>query len=99
MSLKENKDRLWNAGYIKVMTANFTLYFAFYILSPLLPIYLSERFGASKDTIGIILSGYTLAALIIRPFSGYVVDTFNRKRFLMCCIFLFFLCYSGCSRW
>lgn len=95
MSLKENKDRLWNAGYIKVMTANFTLYFAFYILSPLLPIYLSERFGASKDTIGIILSGYTLAALIIRPFSGYVVDTFNRKRFLMCCIFLFFLCFAG----
>ena len=95
MEQSASRDKLWNAGYIKVMTANFTLYFAFYLLSPLLPIYLSERFGASKDTIGILLSGYTLAALVIRPFSGYVVDTFNRKRFLMCCIFLFFLCFAG----
>ncbi len=37
-------DRLWNANYIKVMTANFALFFAFYVLTPLLPLYLSEHF-------------------------------------------------------
>lgn len=95
MIVTENTEKLWNTEYIKVMSANFTLYFAFYILSPLLPIYLSEQFGASKDTIGIVLSGYTVAALIIRPFSGYVVDTFDRKRILMSCIFLFFLFFIG----
>ena len=69
------KEKLWNANYIKVMTTNFLLYFAFYVLTPLLPLYLSENFGATKDVIGIVLSGYTVAALIIRPFSGYVVDS------------------------
>ena len=29
-------ERLWNANYIKVMTTNFLLYFAFYLLTPLL---------------------------------------------------------------
>lgn len=72
------KEKLWNANYIKVMTTNFLLYFAFYLLTPLLPLYLSETFGATKDVIGIVLSGYTVAALIIRPFSGYVVDGFSR---------------------
>ena len=63
-------ERLWNAEYIKVMTTNFLLYFAFYLLTPLLPLYLSEQFGATKDTIGIVLSGYTVAALVVRPLWG-----------------------------
>lgn len=37
-------EKLWNKEYIKVMSVNFLMYFAFYLLTPLLPIYLSERF-------------------------------------------------------
>ena len=89
------KEKLWNTNYIKVMTTNFLLYFAFYLLTPLLPLYLSETFGATKDTIGIVLSGYTVAALIIRPFSGYVVDSFSRKKVLMICLSSFFIFFAG----
>ncbi len=88
-------ERLWNANYIKVMTANFSLFFAFYILTPLLPLYLSEQFSATKDVIGLVLSGYTITALLVRPFSGYVVDTFDRKRVLMICYFAFFIFFAG----
>lgn len=77
------------------MTANFTLFFAFYLLTPLLPLYLSETFHATKDLIGIVLSGYTVTALLFRPFSGYVVDSFPRKKVLMVCFFLFFLLFGG----
>ncbi|MBQ5454230.1 MAG: MFS transporter, partial [Prevotella sp.] len=65
------QDRLWNANYLKVMATNFTMSFAFFLLTPLLPLYLSENFGASKDMIGLVLSGYTITALLIRPFSGF----------------------------
>ena len=77
------------------MIANFTLFFAFYLLTPLLPLYLSEHFHATKDVIGIVLSGYTVMALLSRPFSGYLVDTFNRKKVLMWCFFLFFIFFAG----
>lgn len=90
-----HKDILWNANYIKVMLTNFFLHFAFYLLTPLLPLYLSDTFGATKDTIGLVLSGYTIAALIVRPFSGYVVDSFSRKKVLMTCLSLFFICFFG----
>ena len=76
-------ERLWNRNYCKVMAANFSLFFAFYVLTPLLPLYLSEHFGATKDMIGLVLSGYTITALVIRPFSGYMVDSFPRKIVLM----------------
>lgn len=77
------------------MLNNFALFFAFYLLTPLLPLYLSETFGATKDTIGIVLSGYTLVALLMRPFSGYLADSFERKKVLLVCLFLYFLCFGG----
>lgn len=88
-------EKLWNANYWKVMTSNFLLFFAFYILTPLLPLYLDEQFHANKDIIGIVLSGYVIATLLIRPFSGFIVDTFNRKKVLMLCFFAFFICFAG----
>lgn len=90
-----SKEKLWNANYIKVMTTNFLLYFAFYLLTPLLPLYLSETFGATKDAIGIVLSGYTVATLIVRPFCGYVVDSFSRKKVLMLCLSGFAVFFAG----
>ena len=88
-------ERLWNRNYCKVMAANFTLFFAFYVLTPLLPLYLSEHFGATKDVIGLVLSGYTITALLVRPFSGYVVDTFPRKTVLMIAFGAFAIFFAG----
>ena len=88
-------EKLWNPNYCKVMAANFSLFFAFYILTPLLPLYLSEHFGATKDVIGLVLSGYTITALLFRPFSGYVVDSFPRKTVLMVCYSAFAIFFAG----
>ena len=52
------KERLWNANYCKAMVGNFMLFFSFYLLTPLLPIYLDAQFAADKDLIGLVLSGY-----------------------------------------
>lgn len=89
------EERLWNKEYLKVMTSNFLLFFAFYLLTPLLPIYLNEQFDADKDIIGLALSGYVVATLLIRPFSGFIVDSFNRKKVLTVCFFAFFICFAG----
>ena len=88
-------ERLWNRNYIKVMTANFTLFFAFYLLTPLLPLYLHETFGATKDVIGLVLSGYTIVALLFRPFSGYVVDSIPRKTVLLIAFSAFAIFFAG----
>ena len=89
------QERLWNTNYCKVMTANFALFFAFYVLTPLLPLYLKEHFGATKDVIGLVLSGYTLTALLFRPFSGFVVDAFPRKTVLLVCYTAFAIFFAG----
>ena len=88
-------DQLWNKNYCKVMAANFSLFFAFYVLTPLLPLYLSEHFGATKDVIGLVLSGYTVTALVMRPFSGFMVDSFPRKTVLMVSFVAFTIFFAG----
>ncbi len=96
--LKEEKphlETLWNANYVKVWVANFMLNFSFMVLTPLLPLYLSEHFGATKDQIGYVLSGYALTALLIRPFSGFFVDSFPRKAVLLIFYFIFAILFGG----
>lgn len=88
-------DRLWNRNYLLAMGGNFLLFFSFYLLTPLLPIYLDTQFHADKDMIGLVLSGYVIAALVVRPFSGFLVDTWDRKRTLVVCFFIFFIFFAG----
>ena len=88
-------ERLWNPNYLKAWSANFMLYFSFMVVTPLFPLYLNEVFGATKDETGMVLSGYALTALLIRPFSGFFVDSFPRKLVLLVCYGLFALFFGG----
>lgn len=92
---EEKKERLWNSEYIKIMINNFGMYFAFYLLTPLLPLYLYDSFGTTKDVIGLVLSGYTITAMMFRPFSGFLVDAFSRKKMLMIFLFVYFIFFGG----
>lgn len=75
--------RLWNKDYILCCTANFLSFFAFYILLPVLPLYLNDMLCATKSQIGTVLSLYALACLLVRPFSGFMVDRYPRKDVLV----------------
>ena len=89
------REKLWNSNYIKVWLANFMIFFSFMLVTPLLPIYLSETFAADKHVIGVVLSGYTLTALLVRPFSGFIVDSYPRKQVLLICFFIMFVFFAG----
>ena len=93
--MKDKKVALWNANYTKAWVSNFMIFFSFMLLTPLLPLYMAEEFGADKDLIGLVLSGYTLTALLVRPFSGYFVDSFPRKVVLLVGYFFFMALFAG----
>lgn len=92
---QEEKVRLFTGNYLKVWIANFMMYFSFYFVTPLLPLYLRDVFHADKAMIGLVLSGYSVAALAIRFFSGYIVDRFSRKKVLMISYASFALFFAG----
>ena len=89
------KDKLVTPSYCFILAANFLLYFGFWLMMPVLPFYLTEVFEASKFTMGLVLSCYTIAALCIRPFSGYLLDTFARKPLYLLAYFIFTAIFGG----
>ena len=89
------KERLATPSYILIIAANFLQFFGFWLLIPVLPFYLQEVFNADKTSIGAILSCYTIAALCMRPFSGYLLDTFSRKPLYLLAYFFFTAMFGG----
>ena len=89
------KDKLFTSGYWCMLVANFMLFFGFWLLIPVLPFYLSEVFQCSSSSIGLILCCYTVSALCMRPFSGYLLDAFARKPLYLLAYFVFTSMFLG----
>ena len=88
-------DKMVTPSFCYILAANFLLYFAFYLILPILPFYLEEEFMVGKSMIGFVLSCYTLAALCIRPFAGYFLDTFARRPLYLVAYFIFAAIFAG----
>ena len=89
------KEILWTKSFISACIGNFLLFYAFYLLVPVFPLYLIEKYDASKAIVGVILSSYTIAALLIRPFAGFVLDMLYRRPQYMIAYVLFVFTFVG----
>lgn len=88
-------DKLWSASFTSACIGNFLLFFAFYLLVPIFPLYLIDSFHTSKSMVGLVLSSYTIAALLIRPISAYILDSTNRKTVYLITFLLFVISFIG----
>ncbi len=62
---------------------------------PIMAMYITDTFSAPASTVGLVVSVYVISALIARPFSGYLVDHFDRKRFYLVMMAIFSLLFIG----
>lgn len=95
MNESVEKPALWTRNFVTCAAANFLLFFSFYQLLPVLPLYIFEKFQTDNSTAGIIISLYTIGALCCRPFAGFLVDSLSRKPLYFWTFFAFTLCFVG----
>ncbi len=89
------KQRLWNREFIIITLTNFFLACSFNLLMPSIPLYITEQLQVPQTQTGIVLSSYAIALLLIRPFSGYMVDVFSRKGLLLWGCILYAAAFFG----
>lgn len=89
------KQKLWNKNFINSCIANFLMASSFHLLMPVIPIYLTDFLGVAPSRIGIVLSSYSLGMLLVRPFSGYIIDVFDRKKVFLLALLLFVATFFG----
>ena len=93
--MKEQKESIWSFPYIALMVVNLFQSMAAFMANTTLPVY-ADVLGASPSVVGIVVSSFSVTALLIRPFAGPAFDSFSRKRLLMAsqciicaCMFLY----------
>ncbi|EAY27263.1 MFS transporter [Microscilla marina] len=75
-----HKETLWTRDFVLFCLSYLLMAAGFYFLLPVLPLYVTQVLEEDKTKIGYIIGLYALSALLIRPFSGYALDTFGRRK-------------------
>lgn len=89
MRTRKDNTTLFSRNFILLTVSVFLISTSFYFLMPTLPVYLQEVLHSGKQEVGLIIGIYTLAALLVRPISGYMLDTFGRKWIFLASIIFF----------
>lgn len=78
-AVAKQHDSIWCKNFILLCLANLTLFLSIQILLPTLPLYMTYIGGAQSD-IGYIMGAYTIGAMLMRFFAGWLVDHYGRKK-------------------
>ncbi|WP_080800909.1 MFS transporter [Arabiibacter massiliensis] len=74
----EPKTTLWTRDFLLITLVNFLLFASWQTLPFVLPVHL-QGLGATDAELGWVTAITTVAALLVRPFCGVVLDAFGRK--------------------
>jgi len=93
--MAQTKHAIFRGDFVLVFFASLLMFTAFYILLPTLPLFLTKELKINEGETGLILAVYTLAALLIRPFTGFMIARYGRKMFYIPALFLFAAMFAG----
>lgn len=82
------KPALWSLNFVIVCLSNFILLMVFSSLNTTLPVYI-EQFGGTTKIAGLALTSLSVAAFISRLITGWSLDKYGRRLFLMGGLILF----------
>jgi MFS family permease len=73
---------LWTRNFVLICLVNFLIFTSFYFLLPTLPLLVTGVLKGDAGNVGYIIGSLSLTAVLVRPFSGYLLDTVGRKKVL-----------------
>jgi MFS family permease len=88
-------ERIWHKDFLVLIVSNFLMYITYYAILSALPIYLVSDLHASKMQVGVVVGAYTLASVMVRPFSGFALDKFGRRSIFLLALIIYTLLFAG----
>jgi MFS family permease len=88
-------NRLWNKDFTLLTASNFLMCCTYYSLVSTLPVYIANELHATESTVGLLLASYTVAAVIIRPITGFGLDRLGRKSIFVTSLVVYAFIFCG----
>lgn len=76
------EGKLWTGSFIAITIINFFNFFAFNLLTTGMPVYVN-MLGGSAVEVGLVVTLLTATAIIVRPFTGILLDRMGRRGILL----------------
>lgn len=82
MCIMETDQKLWTKPFIMLILANLFTFMSFQMLIPTLPPHM-EAIGGTEVEVGLVTTLFSLAAVLIRPFIGFILESQARKKLVL----------------
>lgn len=73
---------MWTKNFVLLCWSNFAMLLGVLLLLPTLPLYLLTIGGSQRD-VGLVMSTYTIGAMLMRGVAGWLSDRYGRKRIMV----------------
>lgn len=83
------KQPIWTKSFINIFISTFFVFAVFYALLTLLPIYVLDAFNGTAAQAGLVVTVFLLSVILLRPFTGMILDRFGKKPMLLVSMFVF----------
>ncbi|HEX7513156.1 MAG TPA: MFS transporter [Candidatus Methylomirabilis sp.] len=85
---------LFTRPFVLICLATGFFYLSFYLILPVMPLYVASL-GGSSTQIGLIIGLFAFVAMFMRPLSGWLIDTRGNRKVLVAGIAIFLLASLG----
>lgn len=86
-----SSERIWTKDFILVVLVNLLIFTVFYSYITVLPVFVLDGMNGTESQAGFVTSSFLLAAIIMRPLSGVIIDRFGQKKMAVISVILFTL--------
>lgn len=82
-------EKIWTKSFISISLTQFLIFIVFYTLLTTLPIYVIDHLNQTQSKAGLVVTFMLIAAILIRPFSAKIIDTFGKKKSLVLSVIVY----------
>lgn len=79
---RQSNTKLWSLPFLIITISNALLFLIFEMLLPIMPLYVNQIGGNATD-VGLVTGIFMLSAIVVRPFSGYLLRFMDKKYLLI----------------
>ncbi len=83
---------IWTKPFISLFCTNLSVFIVFYGLTATLPLYATGILNKTDQEAGLLMSVFLLSAIIVRPFTGKILDLVGKRKMLLISLILYLLC-------